>query len=469
MLMICISTGQNITNLIPAVQYKITSLLLIESETAKNKAWSNGIIDVLSKRNVTIKSPIYLSNNYNSDINKIKELIKNRLPNEPVIFNMGGGQKPHIIAMWELFKERKKDIACYADQDKKGILKIWEYKENELISTSQNINVDLTAEEIFTTFGFKVVPDFKAIYGKGVYYQNEILDLFKEKEFRELLFNIPKINEQNFNYKYTKLEIDRFIKAQRQSLLIDIENNLIPKFQTNEHLFINFLTDDVFRKTVYNTLIKTALNTISKSLRDELPILEVNLQNPTLIKFAGNNIVPLNNETFKKISGYHKPAFYFEDICTNRMVEMLNNSKHNVTQAFANIKIEKDNINVAEYDILLVTNEGKIVAYDAKTFDFESKDIDARLYNLEKGSGFYRKLNVIIPYNIKDIESNILPVVLKNLPNKLKNKNIDFFVINDDSDGSFYIKEDSDKIIITDKNDPGSIECKNFNNCLNYI
>jgi len=466
--MICISTGQNITNLIPAVQYNITSLLLIESETAKNKSWSNGIIEVLLKRNVIIKSPIYLSTKFNSDINKIKEIIKSSLPNEPVIFNMGGGQKPHIIAMWELFKERKKDIACYADQDKKGILQIWEYKENELISTRQDINVNLTAEEIFTTFGFKVVPDFKLIYGKGINYRNDTLDLFREKEFRELLFNIPKVNDDNSNNQFTLLELDDFIKNKRLQLLNDIENKLIPKFHLNEHLFTNFLTDLNFKKIVYNTLIKTTLNTLSQGLRNELPIIKVNLNNPLLIELAGNTVVPLNDSTFNRITGFYKPAFYFEDICTKRMVTMLNNSNHNITEAFANIKIEKENVIVAEYDILLVTNEGKIVAYDAKTFDFESKDIDARLYNLEKGSGFYRKFNAIIPFAVNDIQNNILPPVLLELPFKLMKKNIDFFVIDDDIHQSFFIKKDKNKIIVNQQNDKDSIKCKLFETCLEY-
>lgn len=50
-----------------------------------------------------------------------------------------------------------------------------------------------------------------------------------------------------------------------------------------------------------------------------------------------------------------------------------------------------------------ITNRGTILTLDAKTYDFKNKDIDARLYNLEQGAGFYRKFVVVIPFDFEDI------------------------------------------------------------------
>lgn len=358
--MICVSTGQNITNLIPAVQYNITSALFLESETAKNKLWTEGIIKVLKKRGVKVLDVLPLSTEHNSDIFKIKEIIKSSLPNDPVIFNMGGGQKPHIIAMWELFLERRRDIACYADQDKRGILRFWKFENNKIISDVKNININLTAKEIFTTFGYEIQQDFKAIYGKNINYKTELLDFMNSKDFRNLLFEVPKFNEYTLNYNFTKKEFSDFINSKKELLSSKIEKQLITKLKDQEHKFVNFLKDENFRKLFYYTFINTALQKLLSFINAPKSEKSMQLDEINLINRAGSSTVIINYETFNKIIGTNKkPSFYFEDVCIQRMVDMLNNTNHNVVEAFANIKIKKENVIVAEYDILCVTNEGK--------------------------------------------------------------------------------------------------------------
>lgn len=91
------------------------------------------------------------------------------------------------------------------------------------------------------------------------------------------------------------------------------------------------------------------------------------------------------------------------------------------------------------------------------------------MYNLEKGSGFYRKFNAIIPYSLEDLKDEKIPSALMKLPFKLKKKNIDFFVISDDVQNSFYIKEESDKVLYSLQKADDYIECKLFKDCLKYI
>lgn len=469
MLMVCISTGQNITNLIPAIQFNITDILLLESETAKTNEWSKGIIQVLLNRRVKIHGPVFLSKEDNSDISKIEELIEKELPNEPIIFNLGGGQKPQIIAMWNLFNKRERDIACYADQDQDGYLQSWTKVGNKLQFESKSIDLKLTAIEIFKTFGFEIKTGYVKLYrSENLLNTENLIDLMHIKEFRELIFTLPVMTGEFINETFTKKEVADYWKENKNMLNYKIDQDFKKKIKPQEHMFKNFITSSEFQNLVYNTLSKSAFDVLTKAILSKIGPRDININTRDLLPHFPSGKITVDKASLEKLTGFNKSSSYFEKICINRMIQNLELGEHNIIEAYANLEIMKDNLNVAEYDILCVTNKGKIIAFDAKTFDFESKDIDARLYNLEKGSGYYRKFNAVIPYNINDLGKKMMPPQLERLPFKLLQKKIDFFVISDDSTDSFWIKEDNGYIstsIVRPTNNLW-LECKLFKNCL---
>ena len=137
MLMIGVSTGQNIANVIPAVQkeLEITEFLAIETSIARNSGWFDGSQKVLEGRNIrTDKLDISPEDTHIVEIkNKLKEKIKNH--SEPIIWNLGGGQKPQQMPVWELFYERNqrgiKDRVCYANQTPASELEFWYFDEQK--------------------------------------------------------------------------------------------------------------------------------------------------------------------------------------------------------------------------------------------------------------------------------------------------------------------------------------------------
>ena len=149
----------------------------------------------------------------------------------------------------------------------------------------------------------------------------------------------------------------------------------------------------------------------------------------------GKSSVNLTQEDFKQITGFDKAAIYFEQIIIQRVKQMLEEDKnHHVVEAYANLRVAKiDNPGevIAEYDILCATNKGTLFALDAKTFDFERKDSDARLYNLSQAGGRYVKFYPIIPYDPEDMDEDFFSESLKSLPKKLKKRKMDFYVIAD--------------------------------------
>ena len=103
----------------------------------------------------------------------------------------------------------------------------------------------------------------------------------------------------------------------------------------------------------------------------------------------------------------HGYADYFEQIVQAEVVKILRrHTKHHITEAWANVRVkDKDNKEIAEWDIVLVTDFGTLIILDAKTGIFKSKDEDARLFNLEKATGFYGKFWLVIPYLYEDMKS----------------------------------------------------------------
>jgi len=104
----------------------------------------------------------------------------------------------------------------------------------------------------------------------------------------------------------------------------------------------------------------------------------------------------------------HDYADYFEQIVQSEIIKILRAHApgHHITEAWGNVRVkDKDNKEIAEWDVVLVTDFGTLIILDAKTGIFKSKDEDARLFNLEKATGFYGKFWLIIPYLFEDMDS----------------------------------------------------------------
>ncbi len=82
--------------------------------------------------------------------------------------------------------------------------------------------------------------------------------------------------------------------------------------------------------------------------------------------------------------------------------------RHRVNQVWANVTVvsRRRPDDKQEFDLVLVTDFGTLIPLDAKTFEFDKKDQDARTLNLSKVSGFYTDFWSVFPFFRQDIESN---------------------------------------------------------------
>jgi hypothetical protein len=484
MLMIGVSTAQNITNLIPAVQknIRISKFLILETSTAQKCDWSSGLISVLKSRNIADETLNIAG--IDSNILEIKKKVLDKLKThiEPVMWNLGGGQKPQQIPLWEIFKARNeiqiKDVVCYANQDVRdySLLEFWEFDaNNQLHRRTEEIEVDLRAEEIFRVFGFEVKEKTLIYSRRSNVSFAPVTDLMRFKEFRQYLFELPKRNviAPEAETKYSLEEIAQILKNKRD----DINKSLLEKFEdqnfqaltplsTKSDCLRAFLTgksDQPFGKII--DWLKEP-PTIKK-----IPITDSKLK--TSLGYDANieemEVTPVILELLK--TGLKKTSDYFEIIVAQRIRDLLQSTTHKIIEAYSNLKIARvgnEAVVAAEYDVLCVTNKGTIIALDAKTFDFENKDIDARLYNLEQGSGFYRTFSPVIPLDFEDVDEEYLPKELIKLTLKMLKKKMNFFVLSDSTpDDSFWIRINADSTVEksrTKRTENGWIECKALNN-----
>jgi len=481
MIMIGVSTGQNITNLIPAVQkgMKVTKFVLLETSTAISRKWSQGLLDVLKQRKISVEciSLEGIDSHISNIQTKLSDTFKDE--KEPMIWNLGGGQKPQQIAIWEVFKMRNEalkipDIVCYANQDDTGILEIWEYQNGKLTTRTEKISINLSAEEIFKVFGFNFKEQPQLIYQKqNLTSFDYVPDLLKFQEFREFMFRLPVQNQETINQSLTFQYVKDVLNKEKATIanLLSRANIELLSILQKENGINNFKNNTNYQSNKSLQAVNKVdfIKELTELIKQNLPFETIEVKNEELKNSIQTSDLIITRSYLQELTNgkYNKTSFYFEHIVIQRVVNLLQSTEHNVIQAFANLKTERNGQQVAEYDVLCVTEKGTILALDAKTFEFENKDIDARIYNLEQGSGFYRKFSAVFPYDFEDIDNNWFKPV-RRLPFDLTKKGFKFYVINESSNNNFWVKNENGTVLKTENKptEAGWIECKVLDNFL---
>lgn len=424
-LMIGVSTEQNTVNLIPAIQLKIDKLILVETSHAHQHNWSKGLLEVLKSRDIQVEI-ISLDKNQDNRIDFILDILYEEFcdSKEQLIWNIGGGQKPHQIAIWQTFNElkRSEDFVCYSNPSTKKI-EIWSFSDDELIYNEQDINVNISAEEIFKVYGQKVLNKGEQFYKKNQRVSiKPVSDLFKFSEFRKYFFSLSGILETKNSQSYTLEELKNIFDELKKN--ITLKNEIQKRDEQN----INSNLDNYSLSIKNNTLDFAKMYLTEKNKPKEITLENNDFINQLRsLKYYENKLL-VNYELIELLVNKKpkKPSNYFEEIIVKRAKKLLESSddKNFIFEAYANFESIS-----GEYDILLVTTWGTLIALDAKTFEVGKKDSDARLYNLTLSGGKYVDWIPVIPY---DSDCNAyMSDKLKKLPKTLYDMKKRFFVISD--------------------------------------
>jgi hypothetical protein len=437
-LMIGVSTAQNTTNVLPALQMKIDYFVALETSAAHARKWSNGMYQVLKDRGIKTLDPIILNPEDDSRIDIISNKLHAIIPDDvEVLWNLGGGQKAQQFALWKTFTERTKngkdEIACYANPESKK-LDIWEFNSDteSLDYYDTEIDVDISTAEIFSVYGYDVE------YGEVLYKNGKaqkkftgISDLMNFMEFREFVFKLPKTS---FDEPLNQNELSRS----------DLKNKQRANTAFFEEKIKDFLQEKFIEKQQVNI---SEILAIVPALRKRFNQLNLNLflknnqtetiqiTNPSLRgllkKITGCDLseLEISTEFLQRYFRQNKISFLFEEILCDKIISLLP-ERTKINEIYSNVKVFKNGDMVGEHDILIVTNWGTVISLDAKTFDVQIKDLDARLLNLRNGAGRYVEFIPVFPYYEEDSEQDYFPNQVLRLPGKISSKGFKYFTFN---------------------------------------
>ena len=467
-----VSTEQNITNLIPVIQSGVKRCQIINTSRANKSGWSDGLEKVLKTKGFEF-FPILLEEKEDTRIDLIIEKLHEKLDENPVIWNLGGGQKAQQLAFWSTFLKRTsqhiEDRACYLNPEK-HILEWWGFTNGKLAYSCEHVNCDINMENILMLYGFEKHSG-ECLYSKNQYINcQKYPDLLLFSEFREFLYRLPNQSDSGDENSDIGKLIENYIEKGKKELSQKIYSYL-EKLVPEERKVIYASGSNL--QGYSNGIVNQFKKAFQKFRIDGLPKKDIQVENVELkaklqeLDCKKIDVLTPIPETLKMITKIEKAADYFEKIVIQRTKDMLENQDHCILEALYNVKVKNSNSCsiIAEYDILLLTQWGTLIAIDAKTYDFPKKEQDARLYNLQKFGGKYVNFIPVIPYHLEDLEKDYMPKNLKTLPERLTTRKTKFFVIADGIDKEFTISKEEK----TSHVDIGSIRCVIFNHFLNEL
>lgn len=410
--MIGVATAQNTVNTVPAIQLDIKEFLFIQTIGEAQNNWVKNALAALNHKMVLTPEPIILPKDIDDNLIEITKHVKNSIKSDPYIFNIGGGLKVHSLALWELFIHRNnsQDLACYSNPQK-GVIDFWKWENNNIKQFTVPLDFDDELENFLKVFGFSLEdPGIKLFENGKTLYENKHFDFFQFQEFREFL----SLSLSN------KLPIkDGFLTVEQARNLVNFKNSEIKEelFETIKRKNPSQIiwTDKQIRISI--KLFKTNLiGQILKFIRDKLIIPEnsktsfyefkdLKLKEELKKRNLPNNF-SCNSNSVRAILG-ESSGFYFEKILMIEIVEILNKGGHNIKKAFANVKIKSKDAK-AEFDILLLTNQGTFYVLDGKLDEFDKKDENSRKLNVLKSGGAFSSFIPIFSFYPSDLGSSWL-------------------------------------------------------------
>jgi hypothetical protein len=437
--MVGVSTKQNTTNAIPCLQLQARAMVLIETEFAKEKKWSDGLNQVMTQRGISCLEPIQITNTNSSRIELIRDLVAERLQSEPaVLFNLGGGLKAQQIGLWEVFSKRNNpnDMAAYANYEN-GQLEIWTRVDGILKHHAQPLDSTLGVAEILTIFG-RVIDSYDK---NPVDYQGKLYELYQNSEMKrvfnsaaykiqgddegeeqeqgvpefeldiKLIFNNFKIFEFITAYTNAKINKERqlrfvaFVEKLMAILNPQLKPLLLSHYYTPEIRAKELIRDlniegfsaqNGFPKW-WTTVFIPALREVIEGHQNKAQEVIINLPDRLEQIAPGDYTI---HELAQKVTGKLNLGFLFEEVFWDWLQHEGKDQTLGVVEILKSVKLEdpsKKGIAEAEHDYLIATKKGALVSLDAKLGDITTKDLNSRLLQLDLASGTYARFAVVTP------------------------------------------------------------------------
>jgi len=335
----------------------------------KNEDWDNNLKSVYNKdiKNLEIDKEIFF------DVLSIKNYLQNqidngKLKNKKIFWNITGGQRNFVLAINQVARED--DIICYLEGNNNQMLLY--SKDNIPKGSIDDYGIEnLTIETALKLMGFQVNSKNMEIgdNDEREFYEKFYSEYVENKELREWLIilnkSYPKLREKKKNESeesYKKLKDEYPNKKKKFG---EIKNSAKDKIK----------------------------DILSYSKKKDKELLTTKLDRSQAFGYI------LEELTFYKLEEL------LQDLIDRKRVILVHSLK---------IKNEKINdVTVAEFDIALLTDNGKFIMFECKSGGMTGDTAKARNYATYAVSGVYGLPILITPIISDEVDKEIKDEILK--------------------------------------------------------
>jgi hypothetical protein len=361
-----VTTAQNVQNLLPVIQLEMSSYRAWTSLHAEKSGWDRGLSSVLRDTQRTVLPSIVADSESMSE--NARSLLGAVADTHSVAWLIGGGQKIHSLAMWEVLRTRwesgrSSDVGIYADPATETI-RILSHSDRSVSEHTVPLDrrrPEFTLDMLFGCFNRKL---------RGGRLRTGTLD------YSDFLRD-EKLRSAN----YERTDPTRTVEQEFASVG-DLVNRIGDSCRPTDELIEQLLDDadrmwdrwgEDRRKIFARRCVQAGLNPVNWALR---------------------------------LGWVRRTSFAdaFEVMVQNHVLEALSR-KMRVADCRCSVEALPVDGNVveSEHDVLLLFVNGSVVSLDAKTFEVDAKDLRARKRALELGAGVFAHFIPVLSLHADDL------------------------------------------------------------------
>ncbi len=442
-IMVCNSTQNQVVNLLPALQFGLKDLLIVSTELADKKKWTERLTEILNKHKISANIITINSNDEKSVPQLTERLTSLTNKYKKVIWNISGGQKIPTISLHNAFSRRIKagfdDMVVYVEGNDGNI---WFY-DKDFKTEKVRSNVHFSLEDILHIAGYRIC-DNKQIYpqissdDKGkisiakkalIFYESN--DIFREAFFSlmrppdEIPRNLSKLKE------LIKKELNKIKPVLKD---INIKKTGYENLESNISIMFNRIfraktigeAKEIFKKLkiimqpdqiyedYWNSIKRECVNRIIEELNNKKqPLLNRKItKNEQLelisqIRGLGGNVKDSEDIIYKsnvRFSKIPKNSELFEWMVASSVLEAIEEDKDiksAISEVHYSVKTQRIELDCnkpdSEIDVLIITKFGTLIVLEAKTYDFSGDTAKSRESVAYKKSGPFARAIIIGP------------------------------------------------------------------------
>lgn len=362
---VMISTQNQMVNYIPIKHFQFKDIynITIREENAKyfdNKRWDENLQVVLKEESIDVdivngQNIISFDQQEVSDISTIKNRLEkfiNDNSGKKIFWNITGGQRPFILAINQLLNNRNDDLICYLEGNYNQMVLSKNDKKLEEIVDDYSLD-DLTIEKALKLMGFEVKIAKTS-------HRNLVKDEKIDKD------------EMNFYLEFLK----KYLKSENLRKNLVLLNKEKKKDKDGNEIEID--------KDEIKKVIKIELKDLdSERLDDEL-------------NTKGNKEKNVFGYILEKLAGYR-----ILEIAKDKIADITFSEKIN----FWDEKYKVDEHHIDEFDILLLTKNGKFMVFECKSGGMKGDVAKSTKYSTYAISGVYGLPILITPLLKKELDN----------------------------------------------------------------